>query len=349
MLETKKKKGLFNRIFSIAGLSIGAAILIALMVYVGRTMDVGALLRAVRPAWLLGAALCVPVSESIDALIFYGMGRSAGCPVRLSGCFDAAYIGEFYYKLGPAGAPVQLKLMYDAGMPAVGTASIFTWKMVANTMVYTLYALAALVYKLVFRGESIGWALAGAAVLIALYVVLCAAALVMAIHPAPIVKLIRRLLGWLSGRVKALAKEGRVDAAMAKVDEFAEQLSAYRGNTRLFVGLYGGMFLELTVLFAIPFFLYHGLGLRGESFASLILAQALVMVLSRIVMLPGNVGGAEGSFYLFMGPAFGEHLAVGLVLWRLAAFLEVMLLGGVWSVVRFAKRSAGRSVRRQAG
>ena len=66
--------------------------------------------------WLLGAALCVPLSESVDALIFYGMGRSAGCPVKLAGCFDAAYIGEFYYKLGPAGAPVQLKLMYDAGM-----------------------------------------------------------------------------------------------------------------------------------------------------------------------------------------------------------------------------------------
>ena len=50
------------------------------------------------------------------------MGRSAGCPVKLAGCFDAAYIGEFYYKLGPAGAPVQLKLMYDAGMSATYTA-----------------------------------------------------------------------------------------------------------------------------------------------------------------------------------------------------------------------------------
>ena len=43
---------------------------------------------------------------------------------------------------------------------------------------------------------------------------------------------------------------------------------------------------------------------------------------------------------LFMSPIFGEHVAVGMVLWRFAAFLEVMLLGGVWSVVRFAKRSA---------
>ena len=105
-------------------------------------------------------------------------------------------------------------------------------------------------------------------------------------------------------------------------------------------GLFAGMFVELTALFAIPFFLYRGLGLTGGSFWELVLVQCLVLVLSRIIMLPGNAGGAEGSFYLFMGPLFGRHLAVGLVLWRFAAFLEVLLLGGAWSVLRFAQRSA---------
>lgn len=81
MFDTKaNKKALFNRIFSIAGLTVGCAILAALVVHVFRTMDVRALLRQTRPLWLVGAALCVPVSESIDALIFYGMGKGAGCP-----------------------------------------------------------------------------------------------------------------------------------------------------------------------------------------------------------------------------------------------------------------------------
>ena len=67
--EKKSKKALFNRIFSIAGLSIGGAILAGLIVYVARTMDVRALLASIQPLWLLGAALCVPLSESVDALI----------------------------------------------------------------------------------------------------------------------------------------------------------------------------------------------------------------------------------------------------------------------------------------
>ena len=324
------------------GLTIGGGILVGLVVYVGRTMDLRELLAGMRPVWLVAAALCVPFSESVDALIFFGMGRSLGCPVSLLGCFDAAYIGEFYYKLGPAGAPVQLKLMYDAGMPATYTASIYTWKAVANTMVYTCYAVAALAYELLWRRESLGSAVIGAGALIALYLFLCGLALFTAVRPEPIQRLIRRILTFLSRHWKVMARPGLVDKGMDKVEEFCQQLRALKGNRRMFVGLYLGMFVALTALFAVPFFLYRGLGLTGCSFWELVMVQCLVMVLSRIIMLPGNAGGAEGSFYLFMGPIFGEHLAVGMVLWRFASFLEVLLLGGAWSVGRFAKRSAAR-------
>ena len=324
------------------GLSIGGGILAALVLYVARTMNLRELLAGMRPLWLAAAALCIPFSECVDALIFYGMGRSLGCPVRLSGCFDATCIGEFYYKLGPAGAPVQLKLMYDAGMPATDTASIYTWKAVANTMVYTCYAVAALVYELLWRRESLGAAVAGAAALIALYLFLCGLALFTAVRPEPIQRLIRRILTFLSRHWRVMAKPGMVDKGMGKVEEFCGQLRALKDNRRMFLGLYAGMFAELTALFSVPYFLYRGLGLTGCSFWELVLLQCLVMVLSRIILLPGNAGGAEGSFYLFMAPVFGQHLAVGMVLWRFATFLEVILLGGLWSVVRFAKRSAVR-------
>ena len=54
-----------------------------------------ALLASIQPLWLLGAALCVPPQRKRGRADLYGMGRSAGCPVKLAGCFDAAYIGEF--------------------------------------------------------------------------------------------------------------------------------------------------------------------------------------------------------------------------------------------------------------
>ena len=227
-------------------------------------------------------------------------------------------------------------------MTATYTASIYTWKAVANTMVYTGYAVAALAYELLWRRESLGAAVAGAGALIALYLFLCGLAVFTALRPAPIQRLIRRILTFLSRHWKVMARPGMVDKGMDKVEEFCRQLRAFQGNGRMLVRLYAWMFVELTALFAIPYFLFRGLGLTGVSFWEMVMVQCLVMVLSRIIMLPGNAGGAEGSFYLFMGPIFGEHLAVGLVLWRFAAFLEVLLLGGVWSVFRFARRTAAR-------
>lgn len=65
-------------------------------------------------------------------------------------------LGSFTTSWAPPARPVQLKLMYDAGMSATYTASIYTWKAVANTMVYTGYAVAALAYELFWRREGLG-------------------------------------------------------------------------------------------------------------------------------------------------------------------------------------------------
>src|SRR5699024_3726138 len=170
------------------------------------------------------------------------------------------------------------------------TASIYTWKAVANTMVYTGYAVAALAYELIWRKASLGAAVAGAGVLIALYLFLCGLAVFTALRPAPIQRLIRRILTFLSRHWKVMAKEGMVDKGMNKVEEFCQQLGAFQGNKRLLVWLYAGMFVELTALFSIPFFLYRGLGLTGFSSWALVMVQCLVMVLSRIIMLPGSAG-----------------------------------------------------------
>lgn len=333
----KQNRAWLNRAFSLAGLAIGAGILVYLVLYVREHVALDTLLQVAEPAWLLGAALCIPVCETVDALIFYWMGRRSGCPVRLRGCLDTTFIGEFYYKLGPAGAPVQLKLMCDAGMSAATAASVYTWKMAANTVVYTGYAVAALALKVLVRREPLGWAVGGAGALICCYVLICGAVLLLASRPAPVLRLCNRALCALSRRIPALARKNRAERAGDWLGAFCTRLSALRGDRPMLLGLFAGMFLELGLLFSIPHFLYHGLGCSGASAADLILTQCLVMVLSRIILLPGNAGGAEGSFYLFMEPIFGQTLPVALVLWRCAAFLEVLLLGGLWSVVRFAR------------
>ncbi|MCD7948444.1 MAG: flippase-like domain-containing protein [Oscillospiraceae bacterium] len=336
----KDKKSAANRIFSVVGLAIGAVIIIGLVLYVRETVDFEELLVVLRPDWLIAGALCVPISQSVDAFNFYFLGWRTKSKVRLSACFDIAFIGEFFYKLGPIGAPAQLKLMYDAGFPGTKTASVFVWKMVANMLVYMVYALLALIVKTLIYHEPIGaGTVLGVALLIALYVVVIAFALFCAVRPEPVQRFARWLLTKLSKKIKALQKPGRIDRLMGRLEEICDQLNAYRGDRVMLGGLFFGMFIQLGVLYCIPVCVYYGLGLSGQSVTALILTQSLVMIISRIVVLPGNAGGAEGSFFLFMAPVFGPLISVGMVLWRLMSFVETIAIGAVWLVIRFIMRA----------
>ncbi len=342
-VETSGVRGRFGRIFSAVGLVIGIGILIYLALYVRREIGLGALMAAVRPGWLLAAAFCIPVFEGLDTCIYYGMGRASGCPVTVRGCLDAVVIGEFYYRMGLAGAPVQLGLLLSAGYTPGAAAAVYTWKAVLNTLVYTLYAVVAILARLlVFRRETAPWAIWSVGVLVAVYVLLCAAVLALSIRPGPVKRLARRALEFLARHIPPLGRAGRVDKAMGALEDFCAELDAMRGKRRVLFQAAGLMLLEMTSLFSIPIFLYFGLGLTGYSPWELLLTQCLVMVLARIVVLPGNAGGAEGSFYLFMSGAFGALLPAAVVLWRCAAFLEVLALGGIWSIVRSARRAGRR-------
>ena len=338
--EPKKKWGW---VFSAVGLAIGGGILMWLLFYIRDNVDVGAVLSAIRPIWLVAALCCIPVFELLDARVYYIMGRGMGCRASALGCLDAVAIGEFYYRLGPVGAPVQLGLLLSAGYTGSAAATVYTWKAVANTVGYTVYAVAALLARLfLFRQETAAWAIWAVGALVCAYVALCAAVFLLAARPGPVKRLCARLLHFLARHIRPLAQEGRVEFLLAKLDEFCADMNALRSSRALLLRVLGLMALEMTALFAIPAFLYLGLGLEGVTFGELLLTQCLVMVLSRVVAIPGNAGGAEGSFYLFMAPLFGETLAVAVVLWRFAAFLEVLLLGGLWSVARFLRRAGGR-------
>lgn len=332
------KKSLWRRLAAILGLTVAGAVLIGLAVYVRKTVDVGAVLGAMSP-WAVGLAiLAVPALETVDGLIFWSMGRRSGEDVTLSGCLAVSFIGELYYRLGPAGAPVQLGLMVGAGFTGTGAATVYTWKVVANTVVYGLYAVTALGAKLFLFREDLGWAVFPTAVLIAGYVAICAAVFFIAAKPRLSARLAEKVIRFFERRVAALRKEDRAGRACAKVREFCGQVGSVRGNYGLLGRMFLGMFAELTLLFSIPMILYFGLGLRGTSAAELLLTQCLVMVLSRVVLLPGNAGGAEGSFYLFFSGIFGPATGVAMVLWRLLTFAWPMALGAGFSVFRAARQ-----------
>lgn len=332
--KQKGKTEKWRRWMTAAGLAVSAAVLVWLLWYAQSQVDWRRLLTEIHPVWLLCAALAIPVLETVDMLIFYSMGRRSGENVRLGRCFDATFIGELYYRLGLPGAPMQLGLLLDAGFSPTAAAGVYTWKSLAHTGAYALFALAALGCKLGLWGERLGWLLPPILLTLTGYGALCALGLWAVKRPDRTAALVRRFFAFWTKKFRWLQRDRRGERAGEKGAEYCAALGRMGTNRELLWRVLLGVFVELLLLFSVPAYLYCGLGLRGASFLQVTLTTSLVMLLARLVALPGNAVGAEGSFYLLLAPYFGGYTAVALLLWRLLTFAWPMLLGAAVSLFR---------------
>lgn len=334
------KKGGWRRWTALIGLVVAGGVLVWLVGYARKHVDIGMVVRRMNPVWLFCGALAVPVAETVDALIFYSMGRRSGQKVTFSGCWKAVFVGELYYRLGPAGAPVQLGLLVDAGFCPVEAGGVYTWKSLANMTVYAILAAAALRVKSGLFREELGWAAGVARLVLVGYTALCALGFFAAARPEKTAAFLRRFLDALTAKLRFLQNKERGKRWAEKGAEYCDALGRARKNQELLWRMFLGMFVELLLLFSVPAYLYFGLGLQGASFLQVTLTACLVMLLARLVALPGNAVGAEGAFYLLMSPYFGSTVTMALVLWRLLTFAWPMVLGAGASLIAALQTNA---------
>lgn len=112
----------------------------------------------------------------------------------------------------------------------------------------------------------------------------------------------------LGGRLRLVRHEAQTREKLARqMDAYREGAACIRANLNLLPALLLITFLQLTALYAVPYVVYLGFGLRAHSLFQLLGAQALVSMAVGSLPLPGAVGVAEGcalkTFTLFFGPA----------------------------------------------
>ena len=113
---------------------------------------------------------------------------------------------------------------------------------------------------------------------------------------------------------------------------------AMKGDRRLTAKIYGYTFVQLTALFAVPFFIYKAFRSPGAPVLDMIAAQCFVTMISGYTPLPGAAGAAEGSFLVIFRLFFNEKiLTQAMLLWRLIAYYSCIVVGAVF-VVRDGKR-----------
>jgi len=86
-------------------------------------------------------------------------------------------------------------------------------------------------------------------------------------------------------------------------------------------------FVQLTAYFLIGNVIFLSFRLGGADTMTLIASQAFVLMIAAFMPIPGALGAAEGSFYIFFKMFFGKETTLAVVLWRLVTFYLPILIG----------------------
>jgi hypothetical protein len=122
-------------------------------------------------------------------------------------------------------------------------------------------------------------------------------------------------------------------------DKIERELEAFHDNAVLIVKnrrvLYKTVFintLQLTVLYAIPYFIYRSFNFNSASLWNMLAAQTFVMMIASIVPIPGGLIGADFGFAALFGMFFTDKAVAAMFIWRLITLFSCIGIGGIFAI-----------------
>ena len=340
------------------GLVILLAVMAVMCASVLRSQSLPELLGALsrlKPQFLvlgLGLMLCFVGCEALCTRLILGR---LGHRVPYRRCLGYSFVGFYVSSITPSstgGQPAQIYYMSRDGVPAAhGSLDML---LIAVCYQVTALAYAGISFVLlpgVRQGLGTGLGLLllyGGSVMLLLTLGMLCMMFLPGVAERGIGSLIRlgARLGLLRRREAAEEKAARQLAAYRQGAEYIRQ------DLSLVPVLLGITFVQLTALYAVPYAVYLGFGLRGAGLFELAGTQAIVAVAVGLLPLPGAVGAAEGgaarAFSLFFGPGL---VAPAVLAARGVSFYSVLLLSflvslGVHARTRRRDRAGAAAERR---
>lgn len=322
---------------------IFAVALIGSLFLADKPQNIWNALRAARPLFLGGAALCMVGYWLFESLSLYLVANRMQEPLSFSESVKTSMIGQLFNCITPfasGGQPIQAYRLKQYGIPVGKASCILLAKFIVYQLVLTLYSLVLIFLRFSFFLSEVS----GFEFLVLLGFGVNFVVVVFLISVGFFPRASRRIL---SGLVKLLNRIHLVknrEAALARVDQelegFYQTFRELRKHPGVLLSPCLVTVVQLTVFFTVPYFICLSLGASALQYLTVISAAAFVLMISSFVPLPGGSGGAEGGFYLLFSMFFPRAglVAVTVLLWRVMTFYLPILVGFLFSKMRVKKR-----------
>lgn len=288
--------------------------------------------------WFVFGFLCQISNILLDCILIYLFIKGSNCNISFKDCFKAGMIGQFFSAITPSstgGQPMQIYFLSKQNINAGNSASALTQKFIVYqscTVLYSIFAIVAcsdlfksILNPIIWRISIIGFL---AQVLI---IVLLA---IFSFSKKATNKIISVSVMLLS-KIKIIKQPDLIiDKIQKQLVLFHDSNNDLYKNKSLLIKTCIITIVQLTAIFSIPYCIYRGFGLSGDSLLSMICAQAFVSMTASLVPIPGASGASEGSFYIFFKTFFVNNtLKSATIIWRSLSYYLTILISAPFSML----------------
>lgn len=337
-------EGLQNKKSQLLGIGFMLILMIASIMYVLKDESINSVMAAIHSvkagyiliaiALMLGYIIC----EGINIWITM---RALNKKTSVKDCIEYGFVGFYFSSITPSssgGQPAQVYFMNRKGISITSSSLGLMILLFAHQLVVMIYGLIALFIKPEFMvSHKAGFHLLLAYGLISNAIILFG--ILFLIFLPKVVFKILNTMGKLLYKIRIIKNKDKLREKISQSLEEYERGAIYmKKNPKILLYVILVTILQITMLFAIPYVIYLGFGLRKFSMMDLILTQAILNIAVSSLPLPGAVGASESVFVDMFRNFFGSLVVPGMLLTRIANFYIVLIISGIVSLISYIRK-----------
>ena len=313
--------------------------LVLYLYFVDGVHEISVVLSKAHIGWLSAALGCVLVYWFLEACVLHMAIKPVHPSQKFTVTLRLSMIGQYFNCITPfasGGQPAQAYFLVKRGAPLGEAMTALLTKFIVYQLSMTVYFLVTLLLRFTFFMHEVKVLMLAVLVGFILHTVVTAMLIAIAFFKNGTITTANILITLLA-KIKIIknpeAKKAFVDHELESFHTQFQFMSKHKMHLFKMAIL---TFVQLTAYFLIGNVIFMSFRLGGADMMTLIASQAFVLMIAAFMPIPGALGAAEGSFYIFFRLFFGKETTLAVVLWRLITFYLPILIGLI--VLVFEKR-----------
>lgn len=331
-VKPKKKKTWLSLVF--VGINILVIVLMALSEFGNQEnpgKPFGEIVRLLGENWYfillaLGAFLLIILCESLKYFVMIRACTGRNMP---SASFEVATLGKYYDFITPSGTggqPFQMYYLKKAGLSAGVSGALPVMGFFTNQVSFIVAAIVLFIWRSSAL-ETAAPMKAAAIFGLVCYSVVPVLLVLFSIFP-------RLTKSIVSGVLKLLSKIRIIKDYEKSFGTVCRYFEDYRSNLYFlakekfsFISAFVLSLLAQLAIASVPFFVLRAFGAENTVWLDVMTLSFYVYAAVTFIPTPGNMGVAEGAFYIIFKELSGGVLFWGTMIWRFFTFYLFIILG----------------------